>query len=77
MRKLNSDEINLLNSDLIPFEIFLKTNGLLSDKVSNEYKGINFHIESKQELGGANDIARINSQTRKRDIGILDTAMID
>ena len=51
MRKLNSDEINLLNSDLIPFEIFLKTNGLLSDKVSSKYEGINFHIESKQGLG--------------------------
>lgn len=75
MRKLNSDEINLLNSDLIPFEIFLKTNGLLSDKVSSKYEGINFHIESKQELGGANGVARINSQTRKRDIAILDTAM--
>lgn len=75
MRKLNSYEINLLNSDLIPFEIFLKTNGLLSDKVSSKYEGINFHIESKQELGGANGVARINSQTRKRDIGILDTAM--
>lgn len=77
MRKLNSDEINLLNSDLIPFEIFLKTNGLLSDKVSSKYEGINFHIESKQELGGANGVARINSQTRKRDIAILDTAMTD
>ena len=75
MRKLNSNEINLLNSDLIPFEIFLKTNGLLSDKVSSKYEGINFHIESKQELGGANGVARINSQTKKRDIGILDTAM--
>ncbi len=75
MRKLNSVEINLLNSDLILFENFLKTNGLLSDKVSSKYEGINFHIESKQELGGAYGIARINSQTRKRDIGILDTAM--
>lgn len=75
MKKLNSDEINLLNSDLIPFENFLKTNGLLSDKVSSKYEGINFHIESKQELGGANGVARINSQTKKRDIGILDTAM--
>lgn len=75
MRKLNSDEINLLNSDLIPFENFFKTNGLLSDKVSSKYEGINFHIESKQELGGANGVARINSQTRKREIGILDTAM--
>ena len=59
MRKLNSDEINLLNSDLIPFENFLKTNGLLSDKVSSKYEGINFHIKSKQELGGANGVARI------------------
>ena len=45
MRKLNSDEINLLNSDLRPFENFLKANGLLSDKVSSKYEGINFHIE--------------------------------
>ena len=75
MRKLNSDEINLLNSDLIPFEIFLKTNDLLSAKVSSKYEGICFHIESKQELNGANGIARINSQIKKRDIGILDSAM--
>lgn len=65
MRKLNNDEINLLNSDLIPFEIFLKTNDLLSDKVSSKYEGICFHIESKQELSGANGIVRINSQTKK------------
>ncbi len=59
MRKLNSDEINLLNSDLRPFKNFLKANGLLSDKVSSKYEGINFHIKSKQELGGANGVARI------------------
>ena len=77
MRKLNSDEINLLNSDLIPFEKFFKTNGLLSDKVSSKYEGIHFYIESKKELGGANGVARNNSQTKKKDIYILDTAMTD
>lgn len=34
MRKFNSHEIKLINSDLIPFEKFLKVNGLLSDKVN-------------------------------------------
>ena len=65
MRKFNSHEIKLINSDLIPFEKFLKVNGLLSNKVKSKYEGINFHAESKQELGGANGVARINSQTKK------------
>ena len=75
MRKLNSNEIELVNSDLIPFENFLKLNGLLSQRVQSKYAGIAFHAESKEELGGANGIARINPETGKRDIGILDSAM--
>lgn len=75
MRKLNSNEIALINSDLIPFETFLRLNGLLSQRVQNKYTGITFHAESKEELGGANGITKINPETGKRDIGILDSAM--
>lgn len=74
-RKLNSDEIDLINSDLKPFEKILILNNLLSEKVKNKYVNISFHIENKQEIGGANGIAYINSKTGRRDIGVLDSVM--
>jgi hypothetical protein len=77
MRKFNSNEIDLINSDLLPFEKFLMINNLLSDKVKSKYEGITFHAESKQDLRGANGIARINFQTGEKDIGILDTAILN
>ena len=76
MRELNIDESNLLSSDIVPFEFFLNINGLFSDKVRNKYDGITFHAESKEELGGANGITRINPETGKKvDIGILDSTI--
>ena len=77
MRKFNNAEIELINNDLEPFERFLIINDLYTEKVKNKYVGIEFHAESKQELGGANGIARINSQSGKRSIGILNTAIQD
>lgn len=77
MRNFNNSEIKLINSDLEPLERFFIINDLYTEKVKNKYVGIEFHAESKQELGGANGIARINSQSGKRSIGILDTAMQD
>lgn len=77
MRKLTIEEINLLNSDLIPLEQFLIKNHLFKKKVKDKYNGITFFAENKKNLKGANGFTQLNPQTRKKEIIILDSAIKD
>lgn len=53
MRKLNENEINLINSDLIPFETFIRINGWNNDIFLSKYIGIQFVAEEDLILKGA------------------------
>lgn len=56
MRNLTEREVEIINSDIIPFEKFLIQNGLYSSVVEQKYTRIKFGIESKQVLKRANGI---------------------
>lgn len=54
MRKLNQNEINLINSDLKPFEEFIKRKGWITDAFLTKYEGISIKAEEDAVLKGAN-----------------------
>ena len=54
MRRLNQNEINLVNSDLVPFEEFIKRKGWINDTFSAKYEGISIMAEEDSVLKRAN-----------------------
>lgn len=54
MRKLSQNEINLINSDLKPFENFMKRNGWMKGIVLSKYEGISIVAEEDSILKGTN-----------------------
>ncbi len=54
MRNLSQDEINLINSDLEPFETLIKRNGWMNDIFLSKYVGISIVAEEDSVLEGAN-----------------------
>ena len=78
MRKLNQNEINLINSDLAPFEKFIERKGWITDAFSTKYAGISIKAEEDAVLKGANgDTYLEGGKGRKRVIRLKESIFND
>lgn len=67
MKKLTETEINLVNSDLEPFEKYLQSVGMINEYFKKKYNGISIYTESKEVLKGANADTKLeNGEGSKR-----------
>lgn len=74
MRKLTDTEIDLVNSDLVPFEKYLQSIGMINEHLKNKYEKISIYAESKDILKGANADTRLkNGKGSKRNIRLSES----